>query len=117
MRQKTTIYHNPQCSKSRATMELLIERGEPLNIVQYLNTPPDRKTLERVLRLLNLEPRELMRQGETIYKQLNLADDSLSREELMRAMLTHPILIERPIVIKNGKAAIGRPLEAVINIL
>lgn len=117
MSNKTTIYHNPQCSKSRATMELLIEKAEPLNIVQYLDTPPDRETLERVLCLLNLEPRELMRQGETIYKQLNLADDSLSREALISAMLMHPILIERPIVIKNGKAAIGRPLKSVIDIL
>jgi arsenate reductase len=98
-------------------MELLIKKGEALNVVQYLDTPPDRETLEKVLRLLGLEPRELMRQGEAIYKQLNLADDLLSREELISAMLAHPILIERPIVIKNNKAAIGRPLKSVIDIL
>jgi len=98
-------------------MELLVEKNEPLNIIQYLDTPPDYDTLESVLSLLNLEPRELIRQGEAIYKQLNLADDSLSREELISAMLAHPILIERPIVIKNGKAAIGRPLKSVIDIL
>ena len=117
MSQKTTIYHNPQCSKSRATMEILTAKGEPLEVIKYLDTPPDRKTLETVLGLLSLQPRELMRTGEKIYQELYLADDTLTNDELITAMLENPILIERPIVVKNGKATIGRPPESVIDIL
>jgi arsenate reductase len=98
-------------------MDILTEKGESVDVVNYLDTPPDRETVETMLRLLGLEPRELMRTGETIYTQLNLADDSLSREDLISVMLEHPILIERPIVIKEGKAIIGRPPKSVIDIL
>jgi len=117
MSSETTIYHNPRCSKSRATLELLNEKGVDVSVVKYLDTPPDKKTLENILEMLGLEPRDLMRKGEKEYKENNLADENLSRDELIDAMLKYPRLIERPIVVKNGKAAIGRPIENVIDIL
>lgn len=112
-----TIYHNPRCSKSRQTLELLRDRsGEP-EIIEYLNTPPDAATLGRILELLGKEPRELMRRKEAPYAALGLDDPGLGRDELIRAMVENPILIERPIVLANGKAALGRPPEAVLDIL
>jgi len=117
MAASTTIYHNPRCSKSRATLELLNDKGLDINIVKYLETPPDRKTLEGILDMLGIEPRDLMRKGEQEYKDNNLADESLDRDDLIAAMVKFPRLIERPIVIKDGKAAIGRPIEKVIEIL
>jgi arsenate reductase len=112
------IYHNPRCSKSRETLKLLRERGVEPDIVEYLKTPPDRETLERILQLLGLEPRELMRRKEKEYKELGLSDPSLSREKLIDAMLSHPKLIERPIVIKDGqRAALGRPPEQTLELL
>jgi len=117
MSDSTTIYHNPRCSKSRAAMELLTEKGIEANIVKYLDTPPNKETLVEILNLLGLEPRELMRKGEQEYKDNNLADETLSRDELIDAMLKFPKLMERPIVIANGKAAIGRPIENIIDIL
>jgi len=113
----TTIYHNPRCSKSRAALDLLTEKGIEVEIVKYLDTPPDRETLVKILDMLNMEPRDLMRKGEKEYKENNLSDENLSRDELIDAMLKYPRLIERPIVINNGKAAIGRPIENIINIL
>jgi len=112
-----TIYHNPRCSKSRQTLALLEERGLEPRIVAYLETPPDGTTLERLLGLLGLEPRALMRTKEAPYQELGLADESRSREELIAAMVENPILIERPIVEANGKAAIGRPPESVLDII
>lgn len=113
----TKIYHNPRCSKSRQTLELLRDRqGEP-DIVEYLKTPPDADELSDILDLLGLEPRQLMRTKEAEYKENGLDDPSLSRAQLIAAMVAHPKLIERPIVIKDGKAAIGRPPEAVLEIL
>ena len=117
MSNSTVIYHNPRCSKSRAAMELLTEKGMEINVVKYLDTPPDRVSMVELLELLKLEPRELMRKGEQEYKDNNLADESLSRDELIDAMLKFPKLIERPIVIKDGKAAIGRPIQNIIDIL
>ncbi len=117
MSKSATIYHNPRCSKSRATLELLNEKGVDTTVVKYLETPPDRETLEKILDMLGMEPRDLMRKGEKEYKENKLADESLSRDELIDAMLKFPRLIERPIVIKDGKAAIGRPIENVIEIL
>ncbi len=113
----TTIYHNPRCSKSRAALELLNEKGLEITVVKYLDTPPNKESLEEILTMLNVEPRDLMRKGEQEYKDNNLADENLSRDELIAAMLTFPRLIERPIVIKDGKAAIGRPIEKIIEIL
>ncbi len=112
-----TIYHNPRCSKSRQTLELLREKsGEP-EIVEYLATPPDAATLSDVLDLLGLAPRDLMRRKEAPYKELGLDNSDLSRAALIQAMVENPILIERPIVLANGKAAIGRPPESVLDIL
>ena len=112
-----TIYHNPKCSKSRRTLALLQERGLEPQIVRYLETPPDAPTLEALLNLLGLKPRALMRRQEVSYKALNLADEGLTEAELVEAMVANPILIERPIVTANGKAAIGRPPEQVLSIL
>lgn len=112
-----TIYHNPRCSKSRETLRLLQDRGVEPEVVEYLKTPPDAATLERLLALLGLEPRELMRLKEPPYRELGLDDPSKSRAELIAAMVENPVLIERPIVVKDGKAAIGRPPEKVLEIL
>jgi len=112
-----TIYHNPRCSKSRQTLEILEGEGLTPTIVKYLDTPPDTATLNQLLELLGLEPRELMRQGEAEYTELNLADPTLSREQLIAAMVQNPRLIERPVVVANGKAVIGRPPQKVLDIL
>ena len=98
-------------------MELLEGRGVNPNVVKYLETPPDAATLERLLKILALEPRELMRRKETEYSDLNLDNPDLTREQLIQAMVENPRLIERPIVVKDGKAAIGRPPEKVLDIL
>ena len=111
------IYHNPRCSKSRQTLHLLEERNLSAEVVEYLKTPPNSKELSEILDMLGLEPRQLMRLKEAEYKELGLDDDSLSREQLIEAMVANPKLIERPIVINNGKAAIGRPPETVLEIL
>ncbi len=112
-----TIYHNPKCSKSRQTLALLQARGLAPKVIRYLETPPDAATLASLLRLLGLQPRELMRKREAPYKEQGLADGSLSNDALIQAMADHPILIERPIVVAGGKAAIGRPPENVLKIL
>ncbi len=117
MTQLTTIYHNPRCSKSRAAMELLTEKGGDVKVVKYLDDTPDKATLVDILDKLGLEPRELMRKGEQEYSDNNLDDENLSRGELIDAMVKFPKLIERPIVIKGGKAAIGRPIQNIIDIL
>ncbi len=111
------IFHNPRCSKSRQTLELLNEKGVAPEITEYLKTPPDRQQLKQILSMLDLEPRQLMRTKEAEYKEQGLDDPSISDEELIDAMITTPKLIERPIVINNGKAAIGRPPESVLEIL
>ena len=117
MSNKITIYHNPRCSKSRATLALLEEQGKQPEVIQYLKEPPTAAELEKILTMLDLEPRELMRKKEKEYKAAGLDDDSLTREQLIEAMVKHPRLIERPIVIKDGKAALGRPPENVLDIL
>ena len=117
MSEKVQILHNPRCSKSRQTREILENQGVDASIVEYLKTPPTKAQLEEILGMLGLEPRELMRKNESAYKENNLGDDSLTREQLIQAMINNPILIERPIVIKGNKAAIGRPPEKVLEIL
>ncbi len=112
-----TIYHNPRCSKSRQTLGLLQEQDVDLRIIEYLKTPPTADEIERILELLNLEPRDVMRSSEKEYRALNLDDPALSRGALIEAMIAHPILIQRPIVVSDGKAAIGRPPQAVLDVL
>lgn len=111
------IWHNPRCSKSRAALELLTSKGVAPRIVAYLENPPTSERLGEVLALLGLEPRELMRKGEAPYRELGLDDPSLDRATLIRAMVEHPILIERPIVIVTGRAVVGRPPERVLDVL
>ena len=112
-----TIYHNPRCSKSRQTLVLLEDRGVAPKIIHYLETPPDAVTLKRILGLLGLGARDLMRRQEAVYKELGLADPDLDQDALIRAMVENPILIERPIVVAGERAALGRPPEAVLEIL
>jgi len=112
-----TIYHNPRCSKSRRALELLRDRGLEPRILEYLKTPPDTATLERLLDTLGLEPRELMRKKEKEFRENELANPKLSRKALIAAMVAHPKLIERPIVVKGDKAVLGRPPEAVLDLL
>ena len=111
------ILHNPRCSKSRQTLELLHANGAQADVVEYLKTPPTAEELSRILDMLNLEPRQLMRTKEAEYKENGLDDDSLDRDTLINAMVQFPKLIERPIVIKDNRAAIGRPPEKVLEIL
>ncbi len=112
-----TIYHNPRCSKSRQTLQLLTDRGIEPTIVLYLDTPPDKATLTTLLRKLGITARQLLRKGEDAYKAHNLNDATLSDKQLIDCMVKHPKLIERPIVVNGDKAALGRPPEAVLDIL
>ncbi|MBR9727110.1 arsenate reductase (glutaredoxin) [Shewanella intestini] len=112
-----TIYHNPRCSKSRETLALLQANNAEVTIIEYLKTPPTTDEIKHILTLLELEPRQMMRTKELEYKQQNLADTALNSQALIAAMVATPKLIERPIVLANGKAIIGRPPENVINIL
>jgi arsenate reductase len=117
MSDTVTIYHNPRCSKSRQALELLEEEGIIPTIVKYLENPPNAAALNSLLDMLGLEPRDLMRKAEAEYTDLNLANPELSREQLIQAMVEHPRLIERPIVVKDGQAVIGRPTAKVLDIL
>jgi arsenate reductase (glutaredoxin) len=112
-----TIYHNPRCSKSRQTLVLLEESGIAPRIVDYLKTPPSAAELKGILKTLGLRPRDLMRKGEPRYAELGLKDRDLDDDALIELMVANPILIERPIVLSGGKAAIGRPPESVLEIL
>jgi len=114
---EVTIYHNPRCSKSRATLELLREQGIEPTIVEYLKTPPSQAELTRILKMLGMEPRELMRSKEAEYREQGLDNRDLKQKDLVKAMHDTPKLIERPIVVANGKAALGRPPEQVLEIL
>jgi len=112
-----TMYHNPRCGKSRATLKLLRERGIEPEIVEYLETPPDAATLGSLLDRLGKTPRELMRKKEVPYGERGLADEALDRAALISAMIADPVLIERPIVVAGDKVALGRPPENVLEIL
>ncbi|BAN68692.1 arsenate reductase (glutaredoxin) [endosymbiont of unidentified scaly snail isolate Monju] len=111
------IYHNPRCSKSRQTLQLLQERGIEPEIIKYLETPPSEDELRRILDMLGLRPRDLMRKREPEYKASGADDPSLSDDELIALMVKYPKLIERPIVVHDGKAALGRPPEQILEIL
>lgn len=112
-----TIWHNPRCSKSRLTLQLLMEQGVEPIIFEYLVTPPSPKAIDDVLNKLGKSPLEAMRKKETPFDENNLGAEGLSRNDYIEAMSKNPILIERPIVIKGEKAAIGRPPEQVLDIL
>ncbi|NQD91893.1 arsenate reductase (glutaredoxin) [Pseudomonas sp. CrR25] len=112
-----TLYHNPRCSKSRGALQLLEERGLTPTIVRYLETPPSAPQLRELLGKLGIGARQLLRSGEDEYQALNLADSGLSEEQLIDAMAAHPRLIERPILIVDDKAVIGRPPEKVLELL
>ena len=112
-----TIYYNPACSKSRMSLELLEKHCAHIEIIEYLNTPPDAGTLESILDMLGMEPRDLMRKHEKEYAAAGLDNPGLSRKQLIDAMIEQPRLIERPIVIKYGEARLGRPPERILDIL
>ncbi len=113
-----TIYHNPRCSKSRETLALLEQHDIKPQVVLYLDTPPSVATLKELLQQLDFsDARQLMRTKEELYKTLNLADKALTQEQLLQAMSDNPKLIERPIVVYQGQARIGRPPEQVLEIL
>jgi arsenate reductase len=111
------IFHNPRCSKSRATLAILQEQGFEPDITLYLDSPPDAVELGSILQKLGLTARELVRKGEAEFCEQGLADESLTEQQLIAAMVASPRLIERPIVLANGRAAIGRPPESVLDIL
>lgn len=112
-----TVYHNPRCSKSRATLELLQQRGLNPEVVRYLETPPDARELGELARKLGLQPKEFLRVGESAWKELGLDPDEVEAAELLQMMSERPILIERPIVVCGRRARIGRPPEAVLDIV
>ncbi len=112
------IYHNPRCSKSRQTLQLLKDNEIEPEIVDYLNSSPSINEIKEVLTLLNMEPRQLMRKGEQVYTTLKLNDETLSKQDLISAMVENPILIERPIVIvDNNRASICRPPEKLMDLI
>lgn len=111
---EVTIYHNPRCSKSRETLTLIEDKGIAPKVVEYLKTPPSAAELTAILALLGKAPRDLLRKKETAEAGI---DPSLPDADLIKAMVAHPAVIERPIVLANGKAALGRPPEAVLAIL
>ena len=111
------ILHNPRCSKSRTTLQLLKDNGVEPEIILYLDTPPDVSQLTAILSKLNMQPRDLMRKGQSEYKEMGLDNEQLSDDQLIAAMIKAPILIERPIVLANDRASIGRPPESVLEIL
>ena len=114
---QVTIYHNPRCSKSRQTLQLIEEKGVQPEIVLYLDTSPNAEEISSLLKKLGIDARALLRKGEDAYKENNLSDTSLSEQALIDAMAKFPKLIERPIVVKGQKAVLGRPPENVLALL
>lgn len=114
---KVKIYHNPRCSKSRQTLEILNRKNLDIDIVEYLKSPLDINEISNLLKKLGYTARDLLRKGEDVYKNENLSDESFTEDFLIDMMSKNPILIERPIVVSNGKAVIGRPPEKVLEIL
>ena len=111
------LYHNPRCSKSRAALELLQDHGIEPRVVHYLDTPPDAATLHAVVAALGLPARALLRTGEDAYASLGLEDPALDDSRIIAAMAAHPRLIQRPILVRNDRAVIGRPPERVLELL
>ena len=114
---EVTIYHNPGCSKSRQTLALLAENGIQPRVVHYLDTPPSLSELRELLQLLELDARGLLRTKEAPYAELNLADAAISEDDILQAISTNPILLERPIIVCGDRAVIGRPPENVLELL
>lgn len=112
----TKIYHNPRCRKSREALELLQAKNEDIEIIKYLEEPLSKTSLKALIELLGIRPIQLVRKGESVWKS-DFKDKELSDSEVIDALLKHPKLMERPIVVKNKKAVIGRPLEDVLTIL
>ena len=111
------IYHNPRCSKSRQTLEILDQHDIETEIVLYLDNPPSAEEMASILNKLELSPRDILRKGEDAYKELNLKNDKLTNKDLINFMVENPKLIERPIVIRGDKAVIGRPPENVLSLV
>ena len=111
------IYHNPRCSKSRQTLEILNQHDLETEIVLYLDNPPSAEEIVSILNKLELSPRDILRKGEDAYKELNLKNDKLTNKDLINFMVENPKLIERPIVIRGDKAVIGRPPENVLSLV
>jgi arsenate reductase len=117
MTEPTRIFHNPRCSKSRQTLELLRERNIEPEIIRYLETPPTEAELKQIITLLGCPPREAMRTKEKEYKEQDLDNPALSEDDLIRAMVETPKLIERPIVVRGDRAVLGRPPENVLDLV
>lgn len=118
MAKPVEIFHNPSCSKSRGALEILNERGVDANIVRYLDTPPDRATLERILDAIEDEPVALVRTGDQKFKDAGLTNaDVATREQVVDVLLKHPEVMERPVVFVGKKAVIARPSERVLELL
>ncbi len=111
-----TIYHNPRCSKSRATLSLLQQNGIEPTVIEYLKEPPDKAALNTIIRKLGVQPEQIVRKGEDAFKQ-HYAGKTLSRDQWLDALAKHPVLIERPIVVKGDRAVIGRPPENVLALI
>ena len=111
------ILHNPRCSKSRQTLEIINSKSVSVEVIEYLKTPLKYYDLLKIIKLLNVNPRDIIRKGESIYKEKNLANDKFTDEELTKYMVENPILIERPIVFDDNSAIIGRPPENVLKII
>lgn len=116
MKEKTIIFHNPSCSKSCESLDLLQNSGAEIEIINYLEETPSAEELKKLIALLGIKPHDLVRKGEEIYLN-NFQDKNLSNEEWIEAMIRFPILIERPIVVQGNKALIGRPPKLVLNLL
>ena len=112
-----TIYHNPRCSKSRQTLQLLKDHDIEPEIILYLEAPPDLETLSKIIKLLSIKPRDLLRSSEVDYKTLSLKDTGISDLDIIKLMSLNPKLIERPIVLSDNKAIIGRPPENVLSLI
>ena len=112
-----TIWHNPRCSKSRQTLELLNKKGVDPAIREYLKQPPNKAEVETLIDMVGSDPGELLRDGEAEFKALGKKKAEMSKADIAKAVATHPILLQRPIVVAGKKAAIGRPPEAVLPLL
>lgn len=117
MTKELQLYHNPRCSKSRQALALLEERGYTPEIIEYLKTPPDLETLKQLLARLQLKPRGILRKKEKEYSELGLDDETLTDDQILQAIIKAPKLLERPILVRGDRAAIGRPTENLLPLL